>query len=363
MIDPVRPEVQDAVKECREAGIRPIMITGDHKDTAVAIAEQLGIIEDASQAITGAQLDEISDEDFFTEIENYSVYARVQPEHKVRIVKGWKKKGMIVAMTGDGVNDAPALKRADIGVAMGITGTDVAKEAAKIVLLDDNFATIEAAVEEGRTIYTNLKKVILYLFSTNLGEVVTVLASVLAGLPLPLLPVQILWINLATDGVAVIPLGLEPMERGVMKEPPRDPEEGLLTAEMLIFIISVSLIMAAGTLLLFHSYASGEDFVRARTVAFTAMVTFQLFNAFSCKSVKESVVNRNLLNNRFLIGAVLFGFILQMGALYLPFGNRIFKTVPLDAPTFLLTIGITALIIPALEIIKLLFLREQQRAT
>jgi Ca2+-transporting ATPase len=362
MIDPPRPEAIGAVSIVREAGIRVIMITGDHKLTATAIARQLGIYDEGDLVLGGHELEELTDEELEEKVGIISVYARVSPLQKLRIVKAWQKNGAVVAMTGDGVNDAPAINRADIGIAMGITGTDVAKEAAKMVLLDDNFATIEAAVEEGRTIYTNLKKVILYLFSTNLGEVVTILVSVLAGLPLPLLPVQILWINLATDGVAVIPLGLEPMERGVMKEPPRDPEESLLTADMLIFIISVSLIMATGTLLLFHLYASGQDFARARTIAFTAMVTFQLFNAFSCKSVRESVLNRNLLNNRFLIGAVLFGFILQMGALYLPFGNHIFRTVPLDVPTFLLTIGITALIIPALEIIKLLFLREQRAA-
>ncbi|MDD3805689.1 MAG: HAD-IC family P-type ATPase [bacterium] len=362
MIDPPRPEAIGAVSIVREAGIRVIMITGDHKLTATAIARQLGIYDEGDLVLGGHELEELTDEELEEKVGIISVYARVSPLQKLRIVKAWQKNGAVVAMTGDGVNDAPAINRADIGIAMGITGTDVAKEAAKMVLLDDNFATIEAAVEEGRTIYTNLKKVILYLFSTNLGEVVTILVSVLAGLPLPLLPVQILWINLATDGVAVIPLGLEPMERGVMKEPPRDPEESLLTADMLIFIIFVSLIMATGTLLLFHLYASGQDFARARTIAFTAMVTFQLFNAFSCKSVRESVLNRNLLNNRFLIGAVLFGFILQMGALYLPFGNHIFRTVPLDVPTFLLTIGITALIIPALEIIKLLFLREQRAA-
>jgi Ca2+-transporting ATPase len=294
MIDPPRPEAIGAVSIVREAGIRVIMITGDHKLTATAIARQLGIYDEGDLVLGGHELEELTDEELEEKVGIISVYARVSPLQKLRIVKAWQKNGAVVAMTGDGVNDAPAINRADIGIAMGITGTDVAKEAAKMVLLDDNFATIEAAVEEGRTIYTNLKKVILYLFSTNLGEVVTILVSVLAGLPLPLLPVQILWINLATDGVAVIPLGLEPMERGVMKEPPRDPEESLLTADMLIFIISVSLIMATGTLLLFHLYASGQDFARARTIAFTAMVTFQLFNAFSCKSVRESVLNRNL---------------------------------------------------------------------
>ncbi|MDD3927111.1 MAG: HAD-IC family P-type ATPase, partial [bacterium] len=360
MIDPPRPEAIEAVSIVKGAGIRVIMITGDHKLTAMAIAECLGIYGSGDLALEGSELENLSDEELESKVAAISVYARVNPLEKLRIVKAWQKNGAVVAMTGDGVNDAPAINRADIGIAMGITGTDVAKEAAKMVLLDDNFATIEAAVEEGRTIYANLKKVILYLLSTNLGEVVTILASTLAGLPLPLLPVQILWINLATDGVAVIPLGLEPMERGIMKEPPRDPKEPLLAQDMLIFIASVSLIMAVGTLLLFNSYASGQGLAAARTVAFTAMVTFQLFNVFNCKSVKGSVLNRSLLNNPLLLAAVLFGFLLQLGTVYLPFGNRVLGTVPLDISTFFLTIGITALVIPLLEVVKLLIWRKRK---
>lgn len=227
MIDPVRPEVVDAIRECRGAGIRPVMITGDHKDTAVAIAKELGILEAGRKAVTGAEIDQLSDEELDRRIEEYAVYARVQPEHKVRIVDAWKRKGRITAMTGDGVNDAPSIKRADIGIGMGITGTDVTKNVADMVLADDNFATIIVAVEEGRRIYDNIRKAIQFLLASNLAEVLSIFCATLMGFTI-LNPVHLLWINLITDCFPALALGMEDGEADIMKRPPRNADDGIL---------------------------------------------------------------------------------------------------------------------------------------
>ncbi|MEG0146612.1 MAG: cation-translocating P-type ATPase, partial [Clostridia bacterium] len=260
MIDPVRPEVTSAIAECRDAGIRPIMITGDHLDTAAAIALELGIITDPTQAITGAMLDEISDADLPKQIENYSVYARVQPEHKVRIVKAWQAKGKITAMTGDGVNDAPSIKTADIGVGMGITGTDVTKNVADMVLADDNFATIISAVEEGRKIYDNIRKSIQFLLASNLSEVVAIFSATLMGFTI-LKPVHLLWINLITDTFPALALGMEKGESTLMQRPPRDPSEGIFARGMGFDVMFQGLVIAAITLASYfvgHFIEAGE---------------------------------------------------------------------------------------------------------
>ena len=244
--DPPRDEARDAVFQCIDAGIRPVMITGDHPATAAAIAREVGILSANDRSITGKELADISDEEFYSIIESISVFARVQPEDKVRIVNALREKGHIVAMTGDGVNDAPALKGANIGIAMGITGTDVSKEASDMILLDDNFATIVRAIKEGRIVYDNIRKFVRYMLSTNSGEVLTMFFAILLGMPLPLLPIQILWVNLVTDSLPALALGLEPAERNVMKRLPRDPKESIFARGMWQHIIWVGSLMAAG---------------------------------------------------------------------------------------------------------------------
>ena len=290
MIDPVRPEVKAAIVECREAGIRPIMITGDHKDTAVAIGMELGILSDPSQAITGAQLNEISDEDFQNRIEEFSVYARVQPEHKVRIVNAWKKKGMITAMTGDGVNDAPSIKSADIGVGMGITGTDVTKNVADMVLADDNFATIVSAVEEGRRIYANIRKAIQFLLASNLAEVLAIFFSTMIGFTI-LKPVHLLWINLITDCFPALALGLEKSEADIMKKKPRDPKEGIFAGGMgfdVFFQGAVVTVLVMISYLVGHRIESGAwEFVNSAdgtTMAFLTLSMVEIFHSLNMRS-------------------------------------------------------------------------------
>ncbi len=357
MIDPVRPEVQDAVKECREAGIRPIMITGDHKDTAVAIAEQLGIIEDASQAITGAQLDEISDEDFFTEIENYSVYARVQPEHKVRIVKGWKKKGMIVAMTGDGVNDAPSIKSADIGVGMGITGTDVTKNVADMVLADDNFATIVSAVEEGRRIYDNIRKAIQFLLASNMAEVLAVFFATLMGFQI-LKPVHLLWINLITDAFPALALGMERAESDIMKREPRNSRDGIFAGGMgfdIGFQGAIVTILTLGSYFIGHYIESGvweiTDSADGMTMAFLTLSMVEIFHSFNMRSRRGSIFTMNY-HNKWLWGAMLLSFVLTTGVIEIPALAKAFSFQPIDWNEYLIAMGLAIAIIPIMEITK-----------
>ncbi len=305
MIDPVRPEVKAAIVECRQAGIRPIMITGDHKDTAVAIAKELGIIEDASQAITGAQLNEISEEQFKQDIEKYSVYARVQPEHKVRIVTAWKAKGMITAMTGDGVNDAPSIKSADIGVGMGITGTDVTKNVADMVLADDNFATIVSAVEEGRRIYANIRKAIQFLLASNLAEVLAIFFATLIGFTI-LEPVHLLWINLITDCFPALALGMEKSEADIMRKPPRNPKEGIFAGGMGFDVFFQGAIV---TILVMISYVAGHAFQTGEwiftnsadgtTMAFLTLSMVEIFHSLNMRSRRGSIFTLKT-HNKFL---------------------------------------------------------------
>ncbi|MGH8544372.1 MAG: cation-translocating P-type ATPase [Gammaproteobacteria bacterium] len=351
MIDPPREEAKEAVARAKAAGIRPMMITGDHPKTAAVIAAELGIIENG-RAVTGAELERMPEEKLDRTVQEVSVYARVNPEHKLRIVKALQREGTTVAMTGDGVNDAPALKTADIGVAMGITGTDVSKQAADMVLADDNFATIVAAVEEGRAIFSNIRKFLRYLLSSNIGEVMTMCFGVLladvigltaeagSGIALPLLATQILWINLVTDGAPALALGVDPADAGVMNEPPRPRGEGVITRSMWSGIFFVGAIMAAGTLLILDAslpggLIDGYGNVRyAHTMAFTTLVFFSLFTVFNARSDERSAFS-GMFSNEWLWGAVLLSLLLQAAVIYIPFLQQAFSTESLSAGDWL----------------------------
>ncbi|MBA2703033.1 MAG: HAD-IC family P-type ATPase, partial [Blastocatellia bacterium] len=345
MIDPPREEAKEAVARAKAAGIRPLMITGDHPVTAAVIAAELGITTNG-RAATGAEIEKSSDETLIQTIKEVSVYARVNPEHKLRIVKALQREGAIVAMTGDGVNDAPALKTADIGVAMGITGTDVSKEAADIVLADDNFASIVAAVEEGRAIFSNIRKFLRYLLSSNIGEVMTMFFGVLladliglkaegSGVVLPLLATQILWINLVTDGAPALALGVDPADAGVMTKPPRPRAERVITRRMWAGIFFVGVVMAAGTLLMLDAslpggLIEGSGSMRyAQTMAFTTLIMFQLFNVFNARSDQRSAFV-GMFSNKWLWGAILLSLALHLAVIYIPFLQQAFSTASLS---------------------------------
>lgn len=336
MIDPPREEAKLAIKKCREAGVKVVMITGDHKLTAVSVAKELGLIQGGSLVLTGPELDKMDDERFEKIVEDVAVYARVSPEHKVRIVKALKRKGHIVAMTGDGANDAPAIKNADLGVAMGLKGTDVTKEASDMVLADDNFATIAAAVEEGRAIYDNIKKNIAYLLSANIGEILIFVAVLLLGLPFPLTAAQILWINLATDGLPALALGVDPADPHLMRSRPRNPKESLFKG-LGAFLIGYPMLMMAGVVLAFSwIVASGEVLIKAQTIAFSMIIMFELFQSFSCRSIEYPVIKIGPFSNKYLILAVGWEILMLSILLYTPFLNTLFNTTPLDLSNWVL---------------------------
>ncbi len=360
MIDPPRPEAASAVGICKTAGIRPVMITGDHPLTARYIAGQLGISGDGS-VVTGTQLERTSAEELEQMTESTPVYARVSPEHKLRIVEGLHRRGHIVAMTGDGVNDAPALKKSDIGVAMGITGTDVAKEAADMVLLDDNFASIVAAVEEGRVIYDNIRKFIRYILATNSGEIWLMLASPFVGMPLPLLPLQILWMNLVTDGLPALALGVEAPEADAMRRPPRPPGESMFARGMGRQIVWVGLLMGLLSLVMGYEFWHARD-PRWQTMVFTTLTLSQMANVMAIRSERSSLFEIGLLSNKPLLGAVGLTVILQLALVYLPFLQTIFKTVALPVPDLVLTVIVSSIIFWAVELEKW-FMRRRTRAT
>ncbi|MBO5089551.1 MAG: cation-translocating P-type ATPase [Clostridia bacterium] len=364
MIDPARPEVKDAIEECRSAGITPIMITGDHKDTAVAIALQLGIIEDPSAAITGAQLDEISDEDFAERVTEFRVYARVQPEHKTRIVNAWRARGMITAMTGDGVNDAPSIKSADIGVGMGITGTDVTKNVADMVLADDNFATIVSAVSEGRRIYDNIRKAIQFLLGSNLSEVLSIFTATIMGFTI-LKPVHLLFINLVTDSIPALALGLERPERNIMKRKPRDSKEGVFAGGMafdvfyqgaLVTILTLAAFfigeyLETGKLDLLHPVTSGEGM----TMAFLTMSMCEIFHSFNMRSQRGSVLGMAFAqksHNWVLYGAMAASLALTTAIIEIPVLANMFDFTHLDLKAYVISIALAFSVIPIVEIIK-----------
>lgn len=345
MLDPPREEAAEAVLKCRLAGIKPVMITGDHKLTAVAIAKELDIYRDGGTVLTGNELDSMDERRLEQMADDVSVYARVSPKHKLMIVRALKNRGHIVAMTGDGVNDAPAVKEADIGVAMGLTGTDVTKEASSMMLLDDNFATIIAAIEEGRVIYNNIRKFIRYMLACNIGEVLTMFLGMLAGLPIPLLPIQILWVNLVTDGLPAVALGFDPPERDVMKRRPRGPDESIFSNGLAGIIIFRGVLIGLTTLAVFATmlYYTG-DVAAARTGAFVTLVLTQLIHVFECKSETKTVFQINPLDNIYLVLAVLISLAMILGVVYIPALQSIFKTVPLGLNGWLITGGLSFLV-------------------
>lgn len=364
MIDPARVEAFEAIKTCKEAGIKPVMITGDHKDTAVAIAAELGLMEEHSGVLTGNELDKFSDEELFNRVGNTSVYARVSPEHKVRIVEMLKKRGHIAAMTGDGVNDAMALKKADIGVSMGITGTDVAKGTADIILMDDNFATIVSAVEEGRIIYSNIRKFVFFLLSCNIAEIFIIFLSILFNMPVPLVPIQLLWLNLVSDSFPALALGTEAGEPGIMKKKPRDTKEPILNKSLSTGILILSIAQTAAVLTAFRWALNNynKDLEIARTLAFTTLVVVELFMAFTCRSERYPVIKLGIFSNRALVLATITSFVLGIAVLYIPFLQPIFKTVSLGIRDWVMILLLS--IIPVLtgEIYKLIVGRAEKAA-
>lgn len=357
MLDPVRPEVLPAIEECKRAGIRPVMITGDHKDTAAAIAMQLGMIKSPDEAITGAQLDEISDEDFKRDVAKYSVYARVQPDHKVRIVTAWEDNGKVTAMTGDGVNDAPSIKKADIGVGMGITGTDVTKNVADMVLADDNFATIVHAVEEGRRIYDNIRKTIQFLLASNLSEVLSIFAATVLGFVI-LKPVHLLWINLITDVFPALALGFEAPDKGVMNRPPREKNEGVFAGGLGVDALYQGILVSLLTVLSYligHYIESGVwEFVNSRdgmTMAFLTMNIAEVFHAYNMRSQRGSVFKLKT-HNRFLYLAMIVSLVLTAAVIYIPFLSNAFDLAHINLTEYLIALGLAFSMVPIVECVK-----------
>jgi Ca2+-transporting ATPase len=333
MIDPPREEVQKAIRECHASGIRTVMVTGDHQLTAAAIARELGILggdgQNEFKVLEGRELDRMSEEQLAAIVEDVAVYARVSPEHKMKIVGAWKSKKHVVAMTGDGVNDAPALKRADIGVAMGITGTDVTREASDMVLMDDNFATIVAAVEEGRIIYDNIKKYLTFLLSCNVAEILILGIAGMIGWPMPLIALQILWVNLTTDGLPALALGVEPAEPDLMGRPPRDPDEPVFSRSILGALSAMSILIFMGLMPIFYVYWQTEGVEKAQTMALATLVVYELFYAFNCRSLRFTLPQLGIFSNKWLLPAVLSSGVLMLAVIYVPSWAMAFHTVPL----------------------------------
>ncbi|KAF2783563.1 ATPase [Clostridium perfringens] len=355
MIDPPRLEVKDSIKLCKSAGITPVMITGDHKNTAFAIANELGIAEDISQAITGHEIDKFKEEEFNEKIINYRVFARVSPEHKVKIVKAFKSHGNIVSMTGDGVNDAPSLKAADIGVAMGITGTDVSKGASDMILTDDNFSTIVSAVEEGRKIYLNIKKSIVFLLSCNLGEILTLFTAILLNWNSPLQPIHILWVNLITDSFPALALGVDKTKEDVMNNPPRNPKESIFIKSDKIQLIINGVLIGGITLFAFklgeRLYA--DSLIPAQTMAFVVLSVSQLFLSLSLRSNTKSAFSLGIFSNKYLVYSILLGIFLQVIIISISFIANIFKVTPLLLYDWIVVILVSLIPFAINEILKL----------
>lgn len=344
MMDPPRRDAGEAVAECRRAGIRPVMITGDHRATAQAVAEQLGIARSGDRILTGEELDALSTEELAQLVETVSVYARVSPRHKLMIVQALKQRGLVTAMTGDGVNDAPAVREADIGICMGKTGTDVTKEAADVMLLDDRFSSIVSIVRQGRMIYDNIRKFIRYMLSSNLGEVLTMLAAILLALPLPLLPVHILLVNLATDGLPAMALSMEPSAPDVMRRPPRGRGESIFAHGLGLQILLRGLLIGGCTVAMFRlAWRQSSDLSLARTVSFVTLAASQLFFVFECKSERQGMFTRTVWNNPYLLLAVLSSFLLLFAVLYWPALAAFFSLTPLSARLLLVCLGVSAL--------------------
>jgi Ca2+-transporting ATPase len=353
LIDPPRPEAAAAVRECLEAGMKPMMITGDHPATARAIALSLGIVTTPDATVlTGADLTALDDAALQAQVQKVRIYARVDPAQKIRIVQALQQCGEFVAMTGDGVNDAPALKQADIGIAMGRGGTDVAREAASLVLLDDNFATIVKAVREGRRIYDNIRKFVRYAMTGNSGEIWTIALAPLFMLPIPLLPIHILWVNLVTDGLPGLALAAEPAERGIMQRPPRPPTESIFSHGMWQHILGVGLLLG-GLCLGLQAWALSTGHAHWQTMVFTVLTLGQMAHVLAIRSETQALWRLGLLSNRPLLGAVVLTFALQMATIYVPFLNPIFKTEPLSLPELTLCLAAASVVWLAVEIEKL----------
>jgi len=361
MMDPPREEAKLAINACENAGIKVVMITGDHKITATAIAKELGLLKENSLVMTGEEIDSMKPHEFYRIVENVSVYARVTPEQKLEIVKALRRRRHIVAVTGDGVNDAPALKTANIGISMG-SGTEVAKETSGMILTDDNFVSIASAVEVGRIIYGNIKKVVMYLLSTSMGEVLTIFASIFLGLPLPITPSQILWVNLVTDGPSDVALGMEPKEGDEMKRKPYSPKEKILTRKMFYHMIIMAVIMTVGTIGLFMYELQTGSLERARTIAYTTIAMFQLFNVLNCRSFTKSMFRVGILNNKYLIAGIIGSLIAQITVIYTPLLQKIFNAVPLTLFDWIAIILVSSSIFIIFEIIKYIrFIRRTLR--
>ena len=354
MIDPPREEVKDAVQHCVDAGIKTMLITGDNAVTAQAVAGQVGLFKEGDRVITGDDVDKMSDEELEQMIDTIRIFARALPIQKLRIVDALQKKGHVVAMTGDGVNDAPALKKADIGIAMGMTGTDIAKEVSKAVLVDDNFASIVNAIREGRNIYDKIMTSAKYLLACNLGEVTAVIIALVLHFPLPLLPLQILLMNILTDNIPALGLGLEESEDRVMKLAPRDPQEKPISQHMFFSIVLFGLLMGGGTIFVFSQYVSGS-LVKAQTVAFTTLVFFQMFAVLSSRSLFPSLKKMNPFSNLWILSAVCISVLVQLAVLYVPVFQRIFDTVPLAKQDWLIILGVSFTGFIGMELSKVVF--------
>ena len=355
MIDPARPEATEAVAIAKRAGIRTVMVTGDYKETASAIAHENGILREGGKVLTGAELDEIPDEEFAEQAEEIDVYARVSPEHKVKILEALRSRGHVAAMTGDGVNDAPALKRADIGVAMGITGTDVSKQTSEMVLTDDNFASIVSAVEEGRVIYSNIRKFVYYLISCNIGEILIIFTAMIAGLAIPLTPIMILWLNLVTDGAPALALGVERGDPDIMSRPPRPPSEPIINAEMRIGLLVQAVVMGVAVLAayLFALERYPDNLSLVRTIAFTTLVLSELWRAFTARSDRHSIFQIGLASNRWMLLAVASSLLFLLVIVYVPFMRPVFDTAVLSGMDWLRLLPFTLLAAIAAEITKI----------
>ncbi|MEK7082491.1 MAG: HAD-IC family P-type ATPase, partial [Patescibacteria group bacterium] len=354
MKDALRPEAAEALEKAASAGIQVVMITGDHKVTAQAIAKEAGIYRDGDTILTGQDIDAFSDAELSQKLARISVFARVTPEHKLRIIKAYKARGEIVAMTGDGMNDAPSLVAADLGVAMGHIGTEVAKEASDIVLLDDNFGNIVSAVEEGRSMYKTVKKVILYLFSTSIGEVLTIAGALFLGYPLPLLAAHIIWLNFVTDPFLDSALAMEPKEEGLLRSNFERPKKYLVDKLMAQRMFVMAVPMMIGTLFLFKGYFE-NDLAKAWTISLTTLAVFQWFNAWNCRHESRSIFQMNPFSNKFLVGATLIVISLQLFAVYNPLMQKLLRTTPLELSEWLVIIPIAASIVLVEEIRKLMY--------
>ena len=357
MQDTLRPEVKGAMQRAKDAGIRVVMITGDHKITARSIAKEAGIYQEGDAVLTGNEIEKMHDAELIDKLASTTVFARVTPEHKMRIINAYKKRGEIIAMTGDGVNDAPSLVAADLGVSMGKIGTEVAKEASDIVLLDDNFGSIISAIEEGRSIYKTIKKVILYLFSTSAGEVLTISGALFLGYPLPILAAQIIWLNFVTDGFLDVALAMEPKEDGLLSGKFEHPKKYLVDSLMIQRMAVMAIPMMAGTLFLFSRYFEA-DIAKAWTISLTVLAVFQWFNAWNCRSENKSIFSMDWFSNKYLVGATLLVIALQMAAIYAPVMQKLLRTVPLELSDWLLIIPVAASIVAAEELRKLFYRRS-----